>query len=253
MYNLLAVCFYKQGIVASFLGCTFSLLNKKFSRLASAVAIATIEMFSGFLLLTLTIPALNWLWDLNDVKYYPSHEVNKLFINQARYGSFDLIWIIMLSVICTNLPFFLSKYVYDHCSVPTITFSGNMEPVYGIAMGILLFNVSANRHVTRIFSLFITPCKMYYLHVLQENYHLNVCYYLSTAGIIFSIFFISTLHIMSPPRYVKLNCDGDYNRVAIDIYEEGSDERDEFQVAIATDFDKDNNLEMEKLQEDNVI
>ena len=134
-----AVC---VGLMASLLGTVFTVLNKKYIQLASSVVISTIEMGSGALLLTLCIPILNPLVYHEDTVLFPSLDVNHLTLENAREGPFDLIWVIILALFCTNITFYLSIYALKHLSAFTVNLTGNMEPIYGIVFGAIFFHVS---------------------------------------------------------------------------------------------------------------
>jgi hypothetical protein len=57
-----------------------------------------------------------------------------------RTGSFDLIWVLLLSVLCTNVPQYLSITVLKEISAFTVNMACNMEPVYGLLLGALVFH-----------------------------------------------------------------------------------------------------------------
>lgn len=142
MYLMYLVCV--TGLLASLLGTIFTVLNKKHIHLASSVVISTIEMASGALLLTLFIPLLNPLLYHEDTVLFPSLDVHNLTLDKARKGPFDLIWVIILALFCTNVTFFLSMYALKHLSAFTVNLTGNMEPIYGIVFGAVFFHVSAS-------------------------------------------------------------------------------------------------------------
>lgn len=64
----------------------------------------------------------------------------------VRSGPWDLIWVLVLSLGCTNFAFFLSNWCLKHLSAFTTTLVCNLEPLYGIVLGALIFQ--ENRHLT---------------------------------------------------------------------------------------------------------
>ena len=134
-----------SGLLASFLGTLFTVLNKKYIHLASSGVISTLEMASGALLLTLFIPLLNPLVYQEDTILFPSLDIHNLTLDKARDGPFDLIWVLILALFCTNVTFYLSMYALKHLSAFTVNLSGNMEPIYGILFGAVFFHVSQRK------------------------------------------------------------------------------------------------------------
>jgi drug/metabolite transporter (DMT)-like permease len=130
-----------SGLLASFLGTVFTVLNKKYIKRASSVAISTLEMASGALLLTVFIPTLNPLLFHEKTIWFPSLDVHNLTLDRARDGPFDLIWVIILALLCTNVTFYLSMFALKHLSAFTVNLTGNMEPIYGIVFGAIFFHV----------------------------------------------------------------------------------------------------------------
>lgn len=130
------------GLLASMLSAVFVVLNKKYIRLAPSTAIATLEMAAGTLLLTLTLPILNPLLFGEETTLLPSLDAKHLTLDRARDGPWDLIWVLVLALLCTNVTFFLSMYALRQLSAFTFNLTGNLEPIYGIVFGAVFFKVS---------------------------------------------------------------------------------------------------------------
>jgi drug/metabolite transporter (DMT)-like permease len=54
-------------------------------------------------------------------------------------GNYDLLWVLLLSLVCTNLTFYLGTFALKEISAFTANLSVNLEPIYGIVLGALIF------------------------------------------------------------------------------------------------------------------
>lgn len=111
------------GMISSLLAAIFPILNKKMMDKHQPETITFYEMSGGFFLLTLLLP------------FYLA-----FFPTQCLYPStFDLIWLLVLSLFCTVLAFNLSIRSLTKISPFTVNLSFNLEPVYGIALAFIFF------------------------------------------------------------------------------------------------------------------
>ncbi len=115
------------GIVSAALAALFTTLNKRHIARASSLSISAIEMLSGALLLSVVFPLLadsnaTWIPEFN-----------------PQNGQYDLLWILLLALVCTNLTFYLGTYALQELSAFTANLSVNLEPVYGILLGAVIF------------------------------------------------------------------------------------------------------------------
>ena len=116
------------GIISAALAALFTTLNKKHIERASSLSISAIEMLSGALLLSLVFPMLadsnaTWIPEFN-----------------PQNGNYDLVWILILAIVCTNLTFYLGTFALQELSAFTANLSVNLEPIYGIVLGAIIFN-----------------------------------------------------------------------------------------------------------------
>lgn len=146
-----------SGLCAALVGSTFTVLNKKYIAESSPLLISAIEMGAGALVLTIITPALYG----HSTQWYPTIDIHDMSLSSVRSGSWDLIWVLILSVVCTNLTFYLSTSSLHHISAFTANLSVNLEPIYGIILGALIFH---------------------------ENNDLNIDFYIGTSIILFAIF-----------------------------------------------------------------
>lgn len=116
------------GIISAALAALFTTLNKRHIGRASSLSISAIEMLSGALLLSLVFPMLadsnaTWIPEFN-----------------PQNGQYDLVWILILAIVCTNLTFYLGTFALQELSAFTANLSVNLEPIYGIVLGAIIFN-----------------------------------------------------------------------------------------------------------------
>ena len=145
------------GIVSAALAATFTTLNKKHITTAPTLAISTIEMMSGAIFLSLII----LLFPMGDYQAFPTLNMDSLNLQNLRTGPWDFIWIGVLALLCTNLTFYLGTYALKQLSAFTANLTVNLEPIYGIVLGALIF---------------------------KENEDLNLWFYLGTSLILGAIF-----------------------------------------------------------------
>lgn len=112
------------GLCSAFFAALFSVLNKKMVSRYEAVSITFIELSSGFLCITLFLPVYFWLFD--HVTLLPSQN--------------DLVYLLILSIFCTCVPFILSLNCLKYLSAFTSNLTINLEPVYGIIMACFIFH-----------------------------------------------------------------------------------------------------------------
>jgi hypothetical protein len=95
-------------------------------------------------LLTIVVPILYG----EETVWYPSINVHKLNSTTLRTGEWDLIWVSILAVFCTNCTFYMSTKALRHISAFTSNLISNLEPIYGIILGAVIFheNQSLNFH-----------------------------------------------------------------------------------------------------------
>jgi drug/metabolite transporter (DMT)-like permease len=133
------------GLLSAFLAALFSTLNKKNIHKASPVTISAIEMMSGALMLTFITPL---LYSKSQLKF-PNFNIGKFDPNELQNGSMDLLWLLILSIVCTNLTFYLATKALNSISAFSSNLAVNLEPVYGIILGALVFN--ENKQLNNLF------------------------------------------------------------------------------------------------------
>jgi drug/metabolite transporter (DMT)-like permease len=112
-----------MGIISALLAAVFSVLNKRITSKYNPLSITFLELFSGFIFIGALLPI-----------YFYFFPEAQLLPNRADTG-----YLIILSLVCTTLPFTLSLISLRHVSAFTANLTINLEPVYGILLAILFF------------------------------------------------------------------------------------------------------------------
>lgn len=116
------------GIISAFLASLFSTLNKKHIGSNNTLSVSAVELASGFLLITLFYPLLQYI--LPQPQWFPLGQ--------------DWVWLIILGLFCTSLAFALSLNALKEISAFISNLSINLEPVYGILLAIWILNEDAD-------------------------------------------------------------------------------------------------------------
>jgi len=133
------------GLLAAALAALFATLNKKYIHTARPLQISLLEMSSAWMFITLLLPFLFQMPEID--KFWPA-------------GS-DWAYILLLSLLCTTLPYALSVRALQHVTAFASNMVINMEPVYGVILAWL---------------------------ILGDNEDLNTGFYIGTAMIILVVF-----------------------------------------------------------------
>ncbi len=111
------------GIVAAFFAALFSVMNKKYVANNYPTVVTFLQMMGGFIFLTLIVPFMMY----------------KGFTFELIPSTKDIVYLILLAVICTNIAFSLEMEALKNMSAFTSNLILNLEPIYGIALAIAIF------------------------------------------------------------------------------------------------------------------
>lgn len=123
------------GIISSLLSCLFAIFNKTQVSYIAPRIMMLYELTGGFLLLTLLMP------------FY-------LYLLPTQYlipGKIDIMWLVLLSWVCTILPMDLSLQALKKISAFTQNLTLNLEPVYGIFLAFIVYK--ENQYLSQWFYL----------------------------------------------------------------------------------------------------
>jgi drug/metabolite transporter (DMT)-like permease len=119
---------YLQGIIlaiiSSFLGASFTVMNKKLIHELPAGIVTFFELLSGFILLSILLPL---YFQISDTAFQVP-------------GTMDWIYLLLLGLICTSFAFTISLKALKQLDAFTLNLSVNLEPLYSIILAIILFN-----------------------------------------------------------------------------------------------------------------
>lgn len=115
------------GLASSFMAALFSVLNKAMvdKVKVSPFTITFIEMTTGFLFLSIFV---GWeTWSLGSFE-------------ALKPDTSSLIYLTILAVLCTNLPFSLMLKAQEKLSAFSSNFALNLEPIYGVLLAMLILH-----------------------------------------------------------------------------------------------------------------
>lgn len=109
------------GVMAAMLAAVFTILNSRATTTIEPLAISFVEMLSGAIVL--------WIFHIG------SGGLNFLYAISISDG----VYILILSIVCTCIPFLLSIYSLKKLDPFIVTLSVNLEPIYGLLFAAILF------------------------------------------------------------------------------------------------------------------
>ena len=112
----------KLALISAFLSALFSVINGKFAQEYNASVISFYELLGGVLCLSIYL-------------FY----INGFSTQFFSISMSDLLWLLILSSICTAYAFIASVGVMKYLSPYTVMLTINLEPIYGIILALLIF------------------------------------------------------------------------------------------------------------------
>ena len=113
------------ALISAFLAAFFSVINSVLVKENDSAIISFYELMGGFWVITL-------LFCLN----------GNIVLNELSLNSLQLLWLMVLGIICTSFAFLLGVYVMKFIKPYTVNLSVNLEPVYAIIFALLIFKDS---------------------------------------------------------------------------------------------------------------
>jgi drug/metabolite transporter (DMT)-like permease len=110
------------ALTSAFLSALFSVINGKFAQEYNPTVISFYELFGGVLFLSIYL----FFTQGFSVQFF------NISIN-------DLLWLFVLSSICTAYAFIASVGVMKYLSPYTVMLTINLEPIYGIILALIIF------------------------------------------------------------------------------------------------------------------
>lgn len=120
---------YVHGILlaltSAFLSASFSVINGKFAKSNNAAVITFYELLGGVVFFSMYL------------LYNGSFTKEFFFVSMS-----DILWLLILGSVCTAYAFLASVKVMKYLTPYTVMLTINLEPIYGIILGILVFSES---------------------------------------------------------------------------------------------------------------
>ncbi len=110
------------GLLSAFFMSLFGTLNKKYIHKTEPLNITFLELGSSFLFISLILPF--YFGTVEGLKFWPTGK--------------DLIYLIILSLLCTTLGYVLALRALKYISAFAANLTVNLEPVYGILLAIVI-------------------------------------------------------------------------------------------------------------------
>ncbi len=126
------------GVVSTFLAALFSTINSTLTNTIDTKVMSFTELGGGFLFLCLILFSdfgIDGVLDSKTFQYLPLSNPEKFM---GQYS--DIVWILILAIVCTNIAFVLNLNAMKKLSAFTANLAINLEPVYGIILAALFFN-----------------------------------------------------------------------------------------------------------------
>lgn len=144
------------GILAALTGAFFGIYNGRLILKHNSSYITFIE-FIGALIFTLVIMFFS----------------NNNNFEIASLSNSNLLWILILSVLCTTLAFTLSVEIMKVFTPFTIIITNNLEPVYGILFSVLLFGQSEVMSAPFYIGAIIILCCVFSYPFFKKKFDVN--------------------------------------------------------------------------------
>jgi drug/metabolite transporter (DMT)-like permease len=125
------------GLISAVLAALFSVLNKKYLGNYKTLSVSTIELFSGFVFLSLIIPIYEGGFELDAYSLFRED----LYSSYSLFGYYihSSVYLVILGLLCTSLAYALALASLKVLTAFTSNLAVNLEPIYGILLAIPIF------------------------------------------------------------------------------------------------------------------
>lgn len=143
------------GIISAVFACIFPIVNKNLLLNFSPRTLTLYEMTGGFVALCFILPFY--------LQFFPA----KYFVPTTT----DILWLLILSAVCTVFAFNLSLNALKHISAFTTNLTYNFEPVYSIILAFIIFkeNKFLGTGFYLGFTLILLAVSLQMLRIYQER------------------------------------------------------------------------------------
>ena len=113
------------ALTSALLAAFFSVINSVLVQKNDSAIISLYELFGGFLIISIIFIS-----------------TNQLAITELSLSLNQLLWLLILGIICTSFAFLIGVYVMKFIPDYTVNLSVNLEPIYAIVLAVLIFKKS---------------------------------------------------------------------------------------------------------------
>jgi drug/metabolite transporter (DMT)-like permease len=117
------IAFFVLGGILVLIAALFPIYNREFLKRINAETMLTWQQTGGFILLSGLLPF--YLQRFPVESFFPGVE--------------DLVWLLVLSWVCSVIAFRFSSNALKRLSAFTVNLSYNLEPVYGVLLAFVVF------------------------------------------------------------------------------------------------------------------
>jgi drug/metabolite transporter (DMT)-like permease len=111
------------GVASAVLAALYNALNKRWIGLHDAMAVTSLELGAGFLLVAAVLPL-------------TAGPGSAIVLPDVQ----DSAWLLVLAIVCTLIPFAVSLGTLRHLSAFTTQLAVNLEPVYAVVLAVLFLD-----------------------------------------------------------------------------------------------------------------
>lgn len=143
------------GLIAAVLNVLVSVMNKKYITGYKPETVTLYQLSGGFIGLTLLLPLYNYI-----------------FSSGVQIpGTYDWLWLVILSWVCTILTFMLYIRALKNVSAFTVNLALTLEPVYGIILAFAVYheNKSLGNKFYIGFALILTAVIIQMIRLVQQH------------------------------------------------------------------------------------
>ena len=143
------------GLISALFATIFTILNKTYVNKISGVQISIYEMLGGIIFTLL------YFFISNDYDYR-----EYLYLSKN-----DLIYLLILGLICTSLLYVISVNILKHIPPFTVIMNFNLEPVYGVILAVIIFPdeiMNKYFYISSILILFGVFLNTYLKHIKRD-------------------------------------------------------------------------------------
>lgn len=144
---------YFYGIISAFLATLFTILNAKYIENTKSYHITMVEMLGGTILISI---------------YFLFTSNFEVFNFNIHYS--DLIYLLILSIVCTSVVFVLMTEIMKYISPYTLIMSINLEPVYAIILAFIILPNEEQMNWYFYFGSFIIIFSIYLEHYFNKKF-----------------------------------------------------------------------------------